>query len=118
MKTVYLIGRMRGIPLFNFPAFDAARDHLQALGWEVISPADLDRKRGFIPEALPPDYDWNNIALIGFNLDQCVRDDIDAIIKADAICTISEDLGVGGQAEVAVAKWLGKPRIDVKGNPV
>lgn len=38
---------MRGHNLFNFPAFDAARDALTALGYSVTSPADLDRRHGF-----------------------------------------------------------------------
>ena len=36
----------RGIPLFGFPAFDAARNELTAMGWEPVSPADMDREVG------------------------------------------------------------------------
>lgn len=45
----YVAGPMRGIPEFNFPAFDAARDELVKAGWAVISPADEDRARGDEP---------------------------------------------------------------------
>lgn len=45
-KKLYLAGPMTGIELYNFPAFDAARDQLEATGYEVISPADLDRANG------------------------------------------------------------------------
>lgn len=41
---VYLAGPMRGIPKFNFPAFDFAAARLRALGFEVFSPADHDRE--------------------------------------------------------------------------
>ncbi len=34
---------MRGIPNFNFPAFDFAAAKLRAMGFEVFSPADHDR---------------------------------------------------------------------------
>lgn len=40
---VYIAGPMRGIEKFNFPAFDAARDAFVAKGFNVISPADIDR---------------------------------------------------------------------------
>jgi len=34
---------MRGLPDFNFPAFDAAADDLRSRGFDVFSPAELDR---------------------------------------------------------------------------
>ena len=51
IPTVYLAGPMRGLPNANYPAFDSARDRLTSLGWEVISPADLDRQAGVQPDA-------------------------------------------------------------------
>lgn len=48
---IYVCGPMRGIPGFNFPAFDQAAMQLRALGWEVISPAEMDRDDGFDPNA-------------------------------------------------------------------
>lgn len=42
-KFVYVAGPMRGYDNFNFPAFDAARDALLKNGYNVISPADIDR---------------------------------------------------------------------------
>jgi len=43
---IYLAGPMRGIPLSNFPAFDAAAVKLRAEGHEVFNPADHDRLLG------------------------------------------------------------------------
>lgn len=42
----YISGPMRGKPDFNYPAFDAARNDMLALGYNVISPADIDRAAG------------------------------------------------------------------------
>lgn len=39
---VYIAGPMTGIPHFNFPAFDAAAAKLRELGYDVVSPAELD----------------------------------------------------------------------------
>ena len=47
--TFYLCGPMRGYPRLNFAAFDVARDLGRALGYHVISPADLDREAGIDP---------------------------------------------------------------------
>lgn len=38
---------MRGYRLYNFPAFDEAQETLERQGWQVFSPAEMDRRRGF-----------------------------------------------------------------------
>ena len=38
---------MRGYDKYNFPAFDKAAAGLRAIGWNVISPAEMDREAGF-----------------------------------------------------------------------
>ncbi len=40
---------MRGIPFFNWPAFDTASALLRSEGHEVFSPADEDRVLGIVP---------------------------------------------------------------------
>src|SRR5271166_5624299 len=47
MMRAYLAGPMRGLPLYNFPAFDEAADRGRAMGLNIVKPADLDRRLGF-----------------------------------------------------------------------
>lgn len=101
-KRIYIAGGMSKLPLYNFPAFDAARDKLKAEGWEVISPADLDRERGFDPtdtsKPLPP--------VDKAFLDEAMRIDIEAILSCDAIYMLKGwQQSTGAKAEHALAKW-------------
>jgi len=38
----YLAGQMSGIPQFNFPLFLRVAARLRALGYEIVSPAEID----------------------------------------------------------------------------
>lgn len=106
MKT-YLAGRMRGIPLFNFPAFDAAAAELRKSGIEVISPAELDRESGFDPTNLPNDWDWSSLPE-DFALRHAAARDLAALLQCDSIHLLPGwQNSVGAQAELAVAKWIG-----------
>lgn len=106
--VVYIAGKMRSLYQFGFPLFDRAKADLIAQGYDVISPADLDRENGFDPVNLSPDYDWNSIPE-GFSFDDCVTRDIEAVRKCDAIYMLKgwED-SKGARAEKALAEWLGK----------
>ncbi len=75
-KLLYVAGPMRGYALWNFPAFDDARDRLLGLGYSVISPADLDRERGF--EEQMTTFDGSGFAI-------AMEYDIRAILIADGI---------------------------------
>lgn len=46
MKSIYIAGPMRGLPDYNYPAFDAAADALKQSGWEVENPAAIGRVYG------------------------------------------------------------------------
>lgn len=110
MSKIYVAGPMRGIPFFNFPAFDAARDRLKKFGWEVISPADLDRAIGFDEKSFPADYDWVDLNKIGFDINSAVDRDVAAIKSCDAIYMLKGwDDSKGASAEKGLAEWLGKP---------
>lgn len=52
MRRLYLAGPMSNLPQFNFPAFYAAAAALRAMGFEVVSPAEMDADFGIDKEAL------------------------------------------------------------------
>lgn len=95
----YIAGPMRGYPLYNFPAFDAARDALIAQGHEVISPADLDRAFGVdeLTNPLPEGF-----------LHICMRRDIEALLTVDTIVMLPGwSRSTGANIELTVAQALG-----------
>jgi len=108
-KRIYIAGPMRGYENYNFEIFDVAKAGLEADGWTVVSPADLDREKGFDPASLPEDHDWSAIPP-GFDFEDCRKRDIAAI----EACTHMFMLpgwanSVGARAERAYAEWKGIP---------
>jgi len=103
---IYLAGPMRGVHLFNFPAFFAAAMALREQGHDVLCPAERDMAQGFNP-ALPIDDDEN----VGvFSLAEAFEWDFNAIVKADAIVLLPDWRDSSGvQAELVLAHALQKP---------
>lgn len=105
----YIAGPMRGIDKFNFPAFDQARNHLLNEGWNVISPADIDRHAD-TNENTPPDQ-------VQSQATYCYRDFF-AIFslrpeRGDAIAMLPGwEKSTGAVGEFFLARWLGLRIID------
>lgn len=111
---VYIAGQMRGVPYYNFPAFDAAARRLRELGVEVVSPADLDRARGFDPMTLSYDADWNRVP-DRFDLHACILEDVAAILKCQTVALLPGwGRSAGANAEVAIASWAGISVVSVE----
>ena len=107
MKTIYIAGRMRGIPYYNFPAFFDKEFELAHEGWQVINPAQLDLDAGIDPYKFPEDYDWAQEPQ-GCLRDIIRRDCLAIINKCDAIYMMKGWQGGRGTiAEHALAEWLG-----------
>lgn len=77
---VYIAGPMTGYKNYNFFAFDKAKSDLQSQGWNVISPADIDRAHGFDPTIKGMSHD-----LSASDLGAMLARDIMAISDCDAI---------------------------------
>jgi hypothetical protein len=109
---IYVAGPMRGIPMFNFPAFNAAAARLRAEGHFVFNPAerDIDRHNGVDISAGNVDGDESKAAKEhGFNLRDALADDAEFICRhADAIALLPGwDRSKGAKAELALAEALG-----------
>lgn len=116
MTTLYVAGPMRGKAMFNFPAFDEARDRLRAAGYTVVSPADLDRGAGFDPKNLTVrEYNECEAAFWGitpswFNLSDAMKRDLEAVKRCDGVALLDGWVESGGaQLEVETGLAAGKP---------
>ena len=113
IKTVYLAGPMRGIPRFNFPAFDEAAALLRARGFTVISPAEMDR---IIDGAQGIDTenhaDVHNPPL---PFSHYMQRDLPEVCRCDAVAVLPGwEQSSGATLEVMVARRLGKPILDAR----
>lgn len=107
---LYLAGPMRGIPQFNFPAFDSAAVYLRSIGHEVFSPAENDRTRhgdDFGKDNATGDE--HTAAGTGFNLRVALGEDLAWICKhAEGIALLPGwEASKGANAEKKTAEALG-----------
>lgn len=103
--VAYIAGPMRNVEQFNFPAFDAAAQVWTDAGWHVISPADLDRERGFDGTTEPtPEF-----------IAAAMRQDLEAVAKVDALAVLPGwERSEGAGIEVRLALMFGKPIHDAR----
>ena len=101
MTTVYLAGKMRGLPLYNAPLFDAVRDDLASRGFVVVSPVDLDRAKGF--DHSRPESELTDSMVREFFSDSVFH----LITQADCIVLLpGYKKSRGAMAELACAKAI------------
>jgi hypothetical protein len=106
-KSAYLAGPMRNRPFFNFHAFESAMIDLEARGIKITSPHKMDKDMGFDPTKQDP-YEVGIPE--GFNIEECVRRDIQAILETESIIFLPGwETSIGATAERAVAAWLMRP---------
>jgi len=80
-KRIYVAGPMRGYEKWNFPAFDRNAEFLASLGWDPVSPADLDRQMGF-------DENDDTVVFGEAEFHEAMLRDYEAILRCDAIAFI------------------------------
>lgn len=97
---IYLAGPMRGLPLYNFPAFESHAAALRASGHEVFSPAERDIALGFDPS--------RSIEEQGFDLTMAWRWNLEAILACEAIALMpGHEQSQGATLERLNAEALG-----------
>jgi len=122
MTTVYLAGPMRGLPNFNFQAFEDAAHDLADMGYKVISPHqfDLDTHRVVAEFHIedPPQADGESRRVFDkvelspdFDIDATLKDDLDLIESlCDAIVLLPGwSNSEGANMELTKAEALGYP---------
>lgn len=96
---VYIAGPMRGLPEFNFPAFDKAAELLESYGHSVLNPAQMDRDVGFDPSSSQVSSEF---------LRDAMRRDLTAICGADALAMLPGwERSAGARVEWTLASHLG-----------
>lgn len=97
----YLAGPMRGLPGFNFDAFDQAAAALRALGWTVHSPAEHDRSMGFDPSLG---------TLEGFDVAAAMSWDLQQVLDMECVIVLPGwEASTGCHYELSACHALGKP---------
>lgn len=101
VKSVYIAGKMSGLPLWNFPAFEEAAKNLRGRGLEVFSPAEHDLEMGFEP---------TRETFSAKERAESMHWDFETIFNVDAVVVLPGwEKGRGATAEVALAWFLDKP---------
>lgn len=108
---IYVAGPMRGIPHFNFPAFNAATATLREAGHHVFNPVERDneRHRTDISAGNHEGCEVKAAQQHGFSLREALADDLEFICRhADAIALLPGwENSKGANAERATAMALG-----------
>lgn len=88
---VYISGPMTGIPEFNYPAFEDAAQRLRALGYDVVSPHEINP-----PDGIDHTWEWY------------LRRDIAGLVECDGIVVLPGwENSRGARVETDLASVLG-----------
>lgn len=99
---IYISGPMTGLPLHNFPAFEAAAASLRAAGHLVLSPHEKTLCDGFDPKLSEDDN--------AFDLRAALLWDCEAVASCEAVALLPGfESSAGAAMEVALAIALGLP---------
>jgi nucleoside 2-deoxyribosyltransferase len=105
---LYLVGPMRGIPLFNFPAFDSAAYRFREMGYDVTSPAQMDRELDDFDPCVGKTANQPSI-------ERCMARDLAAIATCDVVAVLDGWANSSGsRIELGVAVAMNKQIISAR----
>lgn len=105
MNRIYLSGKMSGLPNLGYDIFDQNRDFLIENGWDVISPADIDREIGID----------TSITFTEEQYHETIKRDYAALLTCDAIAFLNnwtESRGAKLESDFANVLKLDRYRVD------
>lgn len=106
--TVYVAGPMTNLPEYNYPAFRAAADKLRAMGYEVVSPVELDEKDGYDFSAEDEAGGWEKPSEYAQFLSRDMKVIVERHVEAIVVLPGWEKSG-GARTEVAFGQALKLP---------
>lgn len=117
----YICGPMTGLPNYNFAAFDKARDLGLLLGYDTISPADMDREVSGIDILTDPEgwkrYRTENPTFLDHTIDRDMGV-IRHLLKperGDGLALLPGwQKSKGANAEISFARWRGLKFVDAE----
>lgn len=99
MAKCYIAGPMTGYPEFNYPAFHSAAAKLRAMGFDVVSPAELNP----IDAGLEVTEEYHAVLYPSF-----IKRDIAALMECDHIVMLDGwEKSKGASLERHIADVLG-----------
>lgn len=105
VAKVYIAGPMTGYPEFNYPAFHSTAGRLRCMGFDVISPAELNP----IDPSLKVDEKYHAELYPSY-----IRRDITALLECDHICMLKGwQASKGATLEHHIARVLGMIQITI-----
>lgn len=112
MARVYISGKMRSVPGFNFSEFDRAAEKFRRDGHEVFNPAEHDRDALDINPDDYPNGDFSDAGWTPEAIDEFMREalcwDCRSICRSDWFVILpGSENSKGTAVELALAKLLG-----------
>ena len=99
---VYLAGPMTGLPENNFPVFRVAADKLRSIGYDVISPAEMDIESGFDPTRGLEEQGFSRAEVLLKDIEIIARGGVEGIVFLPGSYR-----SPGARAEFAFGRYMG-----------